>query len=91
MMSIQYLADYYQKKLIFFSWFVDIKKIATSINYDHVIDKMIILDGYVEKFAKENKVPYIPHNSHYSSNEQEIIYNDFLHPQLEKIINNTKI
>jgi hypothetical protein len=93
MMSIQYLADFYQKKLIFFSWFVDVKEIAISINYEHIINKMIILDGYVEKFAKENKLPYIPRNSHYASNEHEIIYNDFIHPQLEKIIkiNNTKI
>jgi hypothetical protein len=86
LMSIQYLANHYNKKIIFFSWFVDVKELAQSVGYEHIIEKMTILDSYVMDFVKMNKVQAIPNDSHYGSTSHEIIFNDYIYPQLKNLI-----
>jgi hypothetical protein len=86
MMSIQYLANHYNKKMIFVSWFVDVKELAESIGYEHIIKNMTILDGHIQKFINENNIPSIPQNSHYDSDAHKIIFNDYIHPQLKELI-----
>lgn len=90
MMSIQYLANHYNKKMIFVSWFVDVKELAQSIGYEHIIKNMIILDGHVQGFIDENNIPSIPQNGHYDSDAHKIIFNDYIHPQLKELITITK-
>jgi hypothetical protein len=86
LMSIQHLANHYNKKIIFFSWFVDVKELAQSVGYEHIIEKMTILDGYVMDFVKKNKIPSLPRDSHYGTTSQEIIFNDYIYPQLKNLI-----
>ncbi len=88
LMSIQYLANHYNKKIIFFSWFVDVKELAQSVGYDHIIEKMTILDGNVMDFIKKNKIESIPENGHYNTDSHEIIFNDYIFPQLKQLIPN---
>ena len=88
LMSIQHLADFYNKKIIFVSWFVDVKEIAKSIDYEQIIEKMTILDGYVEDFIKKNGIPRLPKNGHYGTNSHDIIFNEYIYPQLKKLIPN---
>jgi hypothetical protein len=90
MMSIQYLANHYNKKIIFVSWFVDVKELAQSVGYQDIIKNMTILDGYVQEFVDKNKIPSIPQNSHYDSDAHEIIFNDYIHPQLKELITITR-
>jgi hypothetical protein len=85
-MSIQHLANYYNKKIIFFSWFVDVKELAQSVGYQHIIEKMTILDGYVMDFVKRNNIPALPRDSHYGTTSHEIIFNDYIYPQLKNLI-----
>jgi hypothetical protein len=86
MMSIQHLSDHYNKKMIFFSWFVDVKKIAHSIGYESIINKMNVLDGCVDTFIKENNVQSLPNDSHYGSESHEMIFNQYIYPQIKDII-----
>jgi hypothetical protein len=86
LMSIQHLANHYNKKIIFFSWFVDVRELAQSVGYQHIIEKMIILEGYVLDFVEKNKIPPIPNDSHYDSDAHKIIFNDYIHPQLKELI-----
>ena len=90
MMSIQYLANHYNKKMIFVSWFVDVKELAESIGYEHIIKNMTILNGHIQGFIDENNIPSIPQNSHYDSDAHEIIFNDYIHPQLKELITITR-
>lgn len=86
LMSIQHLANHYNKKIIFFSWFVDVKKLAQSVGYEEVVEKMTILDGHVMDFVEKNKIPPIPKDSHYNTDAHEIIFNDYIYPQLKNLI-----
>jgi hypothetical protein len=86
LMTLQHLANHYGKKLIFISWFVDVKELAKSIGYQDIIKNMIILDGYVEEFIERNKISRIPVNGHYDTNAQETIFNNYIHPQLKNLI-----
>jgi hypothetical protein len=82
-MDFQYLANHYKKKIIFFSWFVDVKEIANSIGYESIIKEMFILDGYVEKFTNERKINKLRGDSHYGSEEHELIFNEYIYPQIK--------
>jgi hypothetical protein len=85
LMSIQYLSDLYQKKIIFFSWFLDIHKLAKESGYEKIVNNMKILNGCVTDFIKENNLPRLPKDSsHYGSETHEKIYFDYLKPQLKK-------
>jgi hypothetical protein len=86
LMSFQYLANHYNKKIIFISWFVDVKEIAQSIGYQDIIKNMTILNGFVEEFIEKNKIPRIPINGHYDTKSQEKIFNDYIYPQLKNLI-----
>jgi hypothetical protein len=90
-MSIQYLANHYNKKIIFMSWFVDLKELAQSVGYENIIKDLTILDGYVQGFINKNKIPSIPQNGHYDTDAHEIIFNDYIYPQLKQLIPNNII
>lgn len=87
LMSMQYLSDLYEKKIIFFSWFLDIHKLAKESGHEKSISKMNILNGYVDGFIKDNNLSGLPNDSsHYGSETHNKIYLEFLKPQLKNII-----
>tara|TARA_R110000868_G_scaffold357242_1_gene618698 strand:- start:2932 stop:3678 length:747 start_codon:yes stop_codon:yes gene_type:complete len=89
LMAIQNLFNFYNKKVLFFSWSVDIKQLAKEVGYEPIINSMYILDGSVESFAGERKIPTISgFNLHYGSESQKIIYEEFLHKNIVDFINN---
>lgn len=88
LMAIQNLFNFYNKKVLFFSWSVDIKELAKEVGYGDIINSMYIMDGNVESFAKkQNLKTFSELNSHYGSESQKIIYHDFLHNNIVNFIN----
>jgi hypothetical protein len=88
LMAIQNLFNFYNKKVLFFSWSVDIKQLAKEVGYEDIINSMYILDGSVESFAKKLKLKTVSElNFHYGSESQKIIYEDFLHDSIVEFIN----
>lgn len=89
LMSIQNLFNFYNKKVLFFSWSVDIKELAKKVGYGDIINSMYVIDGSVESFAKKKKLQTVSENNfHYGSDSQKIIYNEFLHNNIVEFINN---
>jgi hypothetical protein len=89
LMSIQNLFDYYNKKVLFFSWSVDIKKLAKEVGYEKIINSMNVMDGSVESFVKQRNLKTISDtNFHYGSESHKIIYEEFLHNNIVEFINN---
>jgi hypothetical protein len=86
LMSINQLCDFYGVKVYFFSWFEDLHMLAEQSNYSHIINKLNVMNGTVEQFINENKLVPIPEDSHFDSDNHKIIYEQFIHPQLEKLI-----
>ena len=86
MLSLQFLANHYNKKIIFFSWFVDVKELAQSVGYEDIIKDMLVLDGYVDDFIEKNNISSIPQNGHFDTGAHEIIFNDYIYPQLKNLI-----
>ena len=82
-MSITQLCKFYDVEPIFFSWFVDLKKIAKEIRYTNIIEKINILDGCVLDFIEENKIKPLK-NLHYDSESHEKIFEEYIYPQLKK-------
>jgi hypothetical protein len=88
LMAIQNLFNFYNKKVLFFSWSVDIKQLAKEAGYEDIINSMHILDGSVESFAKKLNLKTISEvNFHYGSESQKTIYEDFLHDSVVEFIN----
>jgi hypothetical protein len=87
LMSMQYMADLYGKKIIFFSWFVDMHKLAEHSNHTKSISKMNILTGCVEDFIKANKIKRLEDKSHLGTEAHYQIYHEYLKPQLRNFIN----
>ena len=89
LMSIQHLFDFYKKKVLFFSWGVDIKELAKEVGYEKIINSMNIIDGSVEEFAKKTNLKTISETEkHYGSDSHKIIYENFLHEHIQKFIDN---
>lgn len=86
MMSIQYLADLYEKKIIFFSWFIDFQELAKKIGHTKTISKMTILDGCAEDYINQNNIPRLNQNdNHLGSESHKQLFHGYLKPQLEKL------
>jgi hypothetical protein len=89
LMAIQNLFNFYNKKVLFFSWSVNIKELAKEAGYENIISSMNILDGDVETFAKNRQLKTFSElDFHYGSESQKIIYDDFLHEKIVEFINN---
>jgi hypothetical protein len=89
LMAIQNLFNFYNKKVLFFSWSVNIKELAKEAGYENIISSMNILDGNVETFAKNRQLKTFSElDFHYGSESQKIIYDDFLHENIVEFINN---
>lgn len=84
MLTIKQLCEIYDVEVYFFSWYVDLKKMAIKSNYTNVIDKLNIMDGVVMDFISERKLQ--PFDGHYNTEIHRVIYNDFIKPQLENLI-----
>jgi hypothetical protein len=84
MLTIKQLCEIYNVEVYFFSWYVDLKKMAIKSNYTNIIDKLNIMDGVVMDFISERKLQ--PFDGHYDSEIHRVIYNDFIKPQLENLI-----
>jgi hypothetical protein len=83
-MSITQLCSFYNVNPIFFSWFVDLKKIANNTNYSKILEKINMLDGYVFDHITKNNIKEIPGNGHYNSEAHKRIFEEYINPQLIK-------
>lgn len=89
LMAIQNLFNFYKKKVLFFSWSVDIKELAKEVGYGDIVNSMYIMDGNVETFAKNRQLKTVSElDFHYGSESQRIIYEDYLHDNIVDFINN---
>jgi hypothetical protein len=89
LMAIQNLFNFYNKKVFFFSWAVNIKELAKEVGYEDILNSMYIMDGNVETFAKNRELKTVSDTDfHYGSESQRIIYEDFLHNNIVDFINN---
>jgi len=86
LMSIQYICNFYEVKIIFISWFVDLQLLAKEIGYGDILDKMNLLKGSVNDFINDNNIKGIPDNGHYGSEEHKRIFEEYINPQLKNII-----
>ena len=85
LMSIQYIFDFYDKKILFFSWGVDILKLAKEVGYSKIMNKLDIVEGCVEDFAQLKNLKKVD-VSHYETESHEIIYNEYLEPKLNEFM-----
>lgn len=87
LMAVQNLFNFYNKKVLFFSWSVDIKELAKEVGYDKILNSMDIIDGSVESFAKKRGLKTVSDlDFHYGSESQKIIYEEFLHKNIVKFM-----
>jgi hypothetical protein len=86
MMSMNQLCDFYGVKIYFFSWFVDLHEMAKESNYTGIISKLNVVRGYVNDFVTKNKISPISGDCHFDSDGHRIIYEQFIHPQLQDLI-----
>jgi hypothetical protein len=82
MMSMKYLCDFYNVKLIFFSWFIDLVKLSKEIGFDKIISGMNLIPGCVTDYVSENGIPSIPGDSHFDSESHEKIFKGYLNPYI---------
>ena len=87
LMSINQLCDFYGVKVFFFSWFSDLHKLAEESGYSHIINKLHVMNGTVEEFVNRQQLKPIPGDCHFDSDNHKIIYEQFIHPQLEQLTN----
>lgn len=89
LMAVQNLFNFYNKKVLFFSWNLDLVELSKEVGYYDIIKKFNFIDGCVENFTKSRKIKTIDNsNIHYGSEEHKIIYEDFLHEHIKKFIEN---
>lgn len=89
MLTIQSLCEFYGKKILFFSWFVDIHKLAEKSGYSDVIKNFNVINGCIEDFTNSIKLKRMAHdNYHYGSDSQKIIFDDFLEKHIDYFIKN---
>jgi hypothetical protein len=83
LLSINQLCDMYNVKCVFFSWCVNLQDLSKEVGYSEILKKLNVLDGHVNKFVVTNKIPfYTETDFHLGSESQELIYDNFIHPQL---------
>ena len=86
LMSIQYLADLYGKKIIFFSWFLDLQNLAHNSGHSKSISNMTILKGCAEDYINQNNIPRVSDKDvHLGTESQRALFHGYLKPQLEKL------
>ena len=76
-MTYKSLFNYFGKKVLFFSWNVDIKQLAKENGYGDIIKEFDIIDGCVVNFTKEKKLTPCD-STHYDTESHKIIYNEFI-------------
>lgn len=86
LMIIQYLCDFYNVKLIMFSWFDDIFELSKKSGYEFVVNKMNIISDFVFKYTNENNIEPIPNDGHFDTEGHRKIFEGYLLPYLNKII-----
>ena len=88
LLTIKGLFDYYNKKVLFFSWNTDIIKLADENGYGDIIKQFNIIEGSVIDFANKNNLKKVD-NIHYGTDEHKIIYDEFLKFHINKLIKNS--
>ena len=88
LLTLKSIFDFYNKKVIFFSWFVDIIKLSKEMGYYDIIKNYNILEGCVLDFVKSNNLKSIStDNLHYGTEEHKIIYEMYLKNFIYKHLN----
>ena len=85
-LGLQQLCTIYGKKIIFFSWMIDLHKLAKSCGYYDLIKNLNITDGCVDDFVLKNNIERIPNDGHFNSINSERIYNEYIHDRILKFI-----
>lgn len=83
MMSLNYLVNAYNKKIIFWSWFLDAYVLAEKFGYTKILNNMCVLKGCAHDYFETNGIKTIDeNNSHYGSESHFRLYHEFLKPSL---------
>ena len=88
LLTMKGLFDYYNKKVLFFSWNTDIIKLADENGYGDIIKQFNIIEGSVIDFANKNNLKKVD-IVHYSTDEHKMIYDEFLKSHINEFIKNT--
>jgi hypothetical protein len=88
LLTMKGLFDYYNKKVLFFSWNTDIIKLADENGYGDIIKQFNIIEGSVIDFANKNNLKKV-NSIHYGTDEHKIIYDEFLKSHINKFIKNS--
>jgi len=86
LLTMQKICEINNKKIVFFSWFVDLKELALKTGYDYIIKDMNILDGFVSDEVIKRGINTIPNNTHFDSKNQCRIFEEILYPKLLSFI-----
>ena len=87
LMAIQHLFNFYNKKVIFFSWSVDILELSKESGYYEILKEMNFIKGNVESFGvKRNLEKVEGDNFHYVTESHKIIFDEFLSEDIDKFI-----
>ena len=86
MMTIQYLCNIHNVKLIFFSWFMDINQLSKDNGFDYITKDMYIIPGYVFDYTNQNNIQATMENNHFDTESQEKIFENYINPYLQTLI-----
>jgi hypothetical protein len=88
LLTMKSLFDYYNKKVLFFSWNTDIIKLADENGYGDIIKQFNVIKGSVNDFANKNNLKKVD-TVHYGTNEHKMIYDEFLKSHINEFIKNS--
>lgn len=87
LLTLKYLFNFFNKKVLFFSWMVDIKNLAKESGYSEIIADMNIVDGCVNDFCEKNEMDiYKVDITHFNGEGHKIIYENYLKSNLVKFL-----
>ena len=86
MMTMQYLCDLHNVKLIFFSWFNNLEELSQNSEHVETLQRMNVVPSCVFDFTQKNNILPIPEDGHFDSDAHERIFEEFIYPYIKNII-----
>lgn len=87
LLTMKSLFDFYNKKVLFFSWNTDIIELAKESGYSEIIKQFNIIEESIIDFTDKNNIEKVD-NIHYGTEAHELIYNQFLKSHIDTFIKN---
>ena len=92
LMALQNLFNFYDKKVLFFSWYVNIVELSKKIGYNRIVDNMSIINGSVMEYGGKVNLKYSDGDiTHYDTESHKKLYEKFLKPEIIKFIEKNNI